>query len=166
MPGMTGLEFAKVIRDKVAAPIIIYTGQGSEEVAEAAFNIGIDDYIRKEIDPSHYQLLTKHIKVAVYQRRTEQLYLRVVEDTRDAIAADGIIAFAKKALADILGFNVLLPISTVVLSLVFLRWGIMPLMTIYDTSLGLRGRRMFTIYLLATQIMIIVGTLTLGFLPF
>lgn len=65
-----------------------------------------------------------------------------------------------------LGFNVLLPISTVVLSLVFLRWGIMPLMTTYDTSLVLRGRRMFTIYLLATQIMIIIGTLNLSFLPF
>jgi 4-hydroxybenzoate polyprenyltransferase len=65
-----------------------------------------------------------------------------------------------------LGFNVLLPISTVVLSLVFLRWGIMPLMTTYDTSLVLRGRRMFTIYLLATQIILIIGTLNLSFLPF
>jgi len=107
MPGMNGLEFAKAIRGKVSAPIIIYTGQGSEEVAEAAFSIGIDDYIRKEIDPSHYHLLAKRIKAAVEQRRTEQLYLHVVEDTRDAIAiaSDGVIVFANKALSDMLGLN-------------------------------------------------------------
>jgi hypothetical protein len=74
--------------------------------------------------------------------------------------------FANKALADMLGFNVLLPLSMMILSLIFLRWGIMPLMTNSELSLVMRGRRMFTIYLLATQIMIIVGTLNLGFLPF
>lgn len=107
MPDMNGLEFAKIIREKVSIPIIIYTGQGSEEVAERAFSIGIDDYIRKEIDPSHYQLLAKRIKTAVEKRRTEQLYLRVVEDTRDAIAiaADGKIVFANRALAELLGYK-------------------------------------------------------------
>ncbi len=66
-----------------------------------------------------------------------------------------------------LGFNVLLPISTVVMSLVFLRWGIVPMMTgTYTTALVLKGRRIFTIYLLITQIMTIIGTMSLGFLPF
>lgn len=107
MPGMNGLEFAKAIRERVNVPIIIYTGQGSEEVAERAFSIGIDDYIRKEIDPSHYQLLAKRIKTSVEKRRAEQLYLHVVEDTRDpiAIAADGKIVYANKALSDLLGFE-------------------------------------------------------------
>lgn len=107
MPGMNGLEFAKIIRGKFAVPIILYTGQGSEEVAEKAFAIGIDDYIRKEIEPSHYQLLAKRIKTAVEQRRMEQLYHQVVEDTRDAIAiaADGVIVFANRALAELLGYE-------------------------------------------------------------
>jgi len=107
MPGMDGLEFAKTIRGRVKAPIIIYTGQGSEEVAEKAFSIGINDYIRKEIDPSHYQVLAKRIKTAVEKRRAEQLYLHVVEDTRDpiAIAANGRLVFVNKALSNLLGYS-------------------------------------------------------------
>lgn len=66
-----------------------------------------------------------------------------------------------------LGFNVLLPISTVVMSLVFLRWGIVPMMSgSYTAALALKGRRIFTVYLIVTQIMTIIGTLSLGFLPF
>ena len=60
------------------------------------------------------------------------------------------------------GFNVILPISTVAMGLIFLRWGIIPLMGSYDASLVLRGRRLFTIYVLATQVVIIVSTLNLG----
>ena len=54
MPRINGIDLAKKIREKSSVPIIIYTGQGSEEVAEAAFLVGIDDYLRKEPDPSHY----------------------------------------------------------------------------------------------------------------
>jgi len=53
MPGMNGIEFAQNVREMEDVPLILYTGQGSEEVAEAAFAVGIDDYLRKEIDPSH-----------------------------------------------------------------------------------------------------------------
>lgn len=53
MPEMNGLELAKRIRAKHDVPVILYTGQGSEEVAEEAFAIGVDDYIRKELSPSH-----------------------------------------------------------------------------------------------------------------
>lgn len=59
MPLMDGIELSKKVREKYTIPIILYTGQGSEEVAEAAFTIGVDDYIRKEMDPSHYQVLAR-----------------------------------------------------------------------------------------------------------
>jgi len=71
MPGMDGIEFARKIKGKMNIPFIIYTGRGSEEVAEAAFAVGVDDYIRKEIDPSHYQVLARRIKMAVEKRRAE-----------------------------------------------------------------------------------------------
>ena len=71
MPVMDGIELARRIRDTSDVPIIIYTGRGSEEVAERAFEVGIDDYIRKEIDPSHYQVLARRIRVAIEKHRGE-----------------------------------------------------------------------------------------------
>ena len=71
MPNMDGITLAKKIREFSDIPIIIYTGRGSEEVASKAFSTGINDYVRKEGDPSHYQVLIKRIMnvVAVYQTR-------------------------------------------------------------------------------------------------
>ena len=86
MPEKNGLELSSEIRAISNVPIIIYTGQGSEEVAEKAFSIGINDYIKKEIDPSHYQLLAKRIRDIVEKRRIEQVYTNVVSGAKDAIA--------------------------------------------------------------------------------
>ena len=71
MPGMDGLELASRIRESSDIPIILYTGRGSEEVAEKAFKIGINDYIRKEMDPTHFTALSKRIRVAVMKHRAE-----------------------------------------------------------------------------------------------
>ena len=65
MPNMDGIELARRIRETSDIPFIIYTGRGSEEVAEAAFTVGVDDYIRKEMNPSHYQVLARRIRSAV-----------------------------------------------------------------------------------------------------
>ncbi len=61
MPGMNGIELANRVRETSTIPFILYTGQGNEEVAERAFAAGVDDYIRKEFDHSHYQVLAKRI---------------------------------------------------------------------------------------------------------
>ncbi|MCW3990202.1 MAG: PAS domain S-box protein [Candidatus Bathyarchaeota archaeon] len=71
MPILNGIELARRIRGFSDIPIIIYTGRGSEEVAETAFTVGIDDYIRKEITPSHYQVLARRIRSAVDKKRAE-----------------------------------------------------------------------------------------------
>ena len=42
-------------------PIIIYTGQGSEEVEEVARAVGADGYVQKETDPTHYKGLYTQI---------------------------------------------------------------------------------------------------------
>jgi len=73
MPDMDGLELCRRIREMRRVPFILYTGQGSEEVAEAAFAAGVDDYIRKEIDPSHYTVLVRRVKAAVEKHRAENL---------------------------------------------------------------------------------------------
>ena len=77
MPGMDGIELASKIRESSDIPIILYTGRGSEEVAEKAFNIGVNDYIRKEMDPTHFTVLSKRIRVAVMKRRAEMKLKRV-----------------------------------------------------------------------------------------
>ena len=108
MPQMNGIELAKKIKQRYGnIPIIIYTGQGSEEVAEAAFAVGIDDYIRKELDTSHYQVLVKRIKQVVEKNRTEMLYQRVVQGIRDGLAlvVDGKIIYANQAQAELFGYE-------------------------------------------------------------
>jgi PAS domain S-box-containing protein len=107
MPEMTGIELAKRIREKTDIPIILYTGQGSEEVAEAAFSIGVNDYVRKELQPSHYSVLAKRIIEAAEKKRTEILYQRVVDETSDALAiiVGSKIKYANRSQAKLLGLN-------------------------------------------------------------
>jgi PAS domain S-box-containing protein len=92
MPEMDGIQLARRIREKSNVPFILYTGQGSEEVAEAAFAAGIDDYLRKEIEPAHYQVLARRIRAAVesYQadyrlREREQELSWVIDNSIDGI---------------------------------------------------------------------------------
>ena len=82
---MNGIELAQKVREKSNVPFILYTGQGSEEVAEKAFNAGVDDYLRKEAEPTHYQVLAKRIRDSVEKHRTDELYKKVVEESREAI---------------------------------------------------------------------------------
>jgi len=72
MPLLNGIELAQKIREKSDVPIILYTGQGSEEVASKAFEVGVDDYLRKEIEPSHYQVLARRIRSVVEKARSEK----------------------------------------------------------------------------------------------
>jgi PAS domain S-box-containing protein len=69
MPPINGIELAETIRNDSDIPIILYTGQGSEEVAEAAFEVGIDDYIRKEFEVAHFQVVARRICVAAERQR-------------------------------------------------------------------------------------------------
>ncbi len=71
MPGMDGIELASRIRESSDIPIILYTGRGSEEVQEEAFNIGINDYVRKEIDPTHFKVLSELIRETAMKYRAE-----------------------------------------------------------------------------------------------
>lgn len=105
MPLMDGITLASKVREKHSTPIILYTGQGSEEVAESAFTIGVDDYIRKEMDPSHYQVLAKRIRHVVEKKRAETLYQSAIEGIRDGmcIVVGQTIVYANQIQADIFG---------------------------------------------------------------
>jgi CheY-like chemotaxis protein len=47
MPDIGAIKPCKNIKSFLNVPFILYTGIESEEVAENAFNAGVDDYIRK-----------------------------------------------------------------------------------------------------------------------
>jgi PAS domain S-box-containing protein len=103
MPGMNGVELARRIKELKDIPFILYTGQGSEEVAQQAFQAGADDYIRKEIEPSHYGVLINSIRHSVDKHRAEQIYRVVFETNPDAIIVtiDNVIEYSNSASASL-----------------------------------------------------------------
>ncbi|MCW4049884.1 MAG: PAS domain S-box protein, partial [Candidatus Bathyarchaeota archaeon] len=107
MPRMNGIELCEKIKEKVDIPCVLYTGQGSEKVAEKAFSVGIDDYVRKELEPSHFQILAKRIRAVVEKHRAEQLYRDMIEGSQDAfsISVDTRFVYANPAMAKLHGVN-------------------------------------------------------------
>jgi len=69
MVSMTGIELFQRVRERSDVPFILYTGKGGEDVAEAAFKMGVDGYMRKEAEPGHYKALSKRIRQIVEERR-------------------------------------------------------------------------------------------------
>ncbi|MCW4012503.1 MAG: response regulator [Candidatus Bathyarchaeota archaeon] len=99
MPPMNGVEFASRVKELKDIPFILYTGQGSEEVAEHAFQAGADDYIRKEIEPSHYEVLLNRIRHAVDKYRAEQIYRVIFDSNPEAILViiDNVIEYSNNS---------------------------------------------------------------------
>jgi DNA-binding response OmpR family regulator len=69
MPGMTGLEMVKIIRQKNPdIPIILETGVSSGKTIVEAYSIGIDNYIKKPFLPAeldaYIQVLMRRISAA------------------------------------------------------------------------------------------------------
>jgi PAS domain S-box-containing protein len=73
MPAQNGLEFLETVREKyLNLPFILYTSWGSEEIASEAISAGVTDYLQKETDTGHYELLAQRITNAVNQYRIQK----------------------------------------------------------------------------------------------
>ncbi len=73
MPGCNGIEFLEQIRETYPdLPFILFTGEGSEEIASKAISKGVTDYLRKRTGAERYELLANRIDNVVSQRRSEQ----------------------------------------------------------------------------------------------
>jgi PleD family two-component response regulator len=70
---MNGIQLYLAIKE-YDVPYILYTGRGSDEVAGAAFSVGVDDYVRKEATLAHYDVLARKIRHAVDKKRSEIWY--------------------------------------------------------------------------------------------
>jgi len=73
MVNMTGIELFQRVRERSDVPFILYTGRGGEEVAESAHRAGMEGYMMKEAEPSHYRVLSRRIRELVEKRRAERL---------------------------------------------------------------------------------------------
>ncbi|MFB6101020.1 MAG: ATP-binding protein [Haloplanus sp.] len=73
MPGMDGIELLEAVRERYSGlPFILYTGEGSEEVASDAIAADATDYFQKEAGTAQYELLATRIHDAVRSFRTER----------------------------------------------------------------------------------------------
>lgn len=63
MPGMSGLELLKRIKQQFASPppvVMMITAYGDDENYKSAMNLGADDFLTKPID---FQLLKEKLKI-------------------------------------------------------------------------------------------------------
>ncbi len=88
MPEINGLEFLNIIREKMPdIPVILYTGQGNEEVAREAFILGASDYFTKEINSfAHTEKMVNSInnaikikKANIERKRSEEKFKELTE---------------------------------------------------------------------------------------
>lgn len=80
MPDIDGLELLDRVRDTRAdVPFLLYTAEGTEEVASDAIAAGVDDYVPKTTGTEGFDLLAKRIENAVEQRRAEAAYQEVFD---------------------------------------------------------------------------------------
>lgn len=70
LPGMDGLSLLETVRERdETMPFILFTGQGSEEVASDAISAGVTDYLQKGTGTERYEILANQIVNAVEKTR-------------------------------------------------------------------------------------------------
>jgi PAS domain S-box-containing protein len=95
LPGMTALEFIKMIRQeyRLCIPIILVTGQGNEEVAIESLKLGANDYLAKG---ENYYFRLPSLITNVYQHEelikkqaalveSEKMYRLLADNSADVI---------------------------------------------------------------------------------
>ena len=79
LPGLDGLELTKIVREerRLSVPIVLVTGQGSEEVAAQALHLGVDDYLSKH--EGYLYEVAAIVEKVDRQAKLEQERLRLIE---------------------------------------------------------------------------------------
>jgi two-component system phosphate regulon response regulator OmpR len=77
MPGETGFEFARDIRQSSAVPILMLTARDAAESRITGLELGADDYVAKPFEPRELSL-----RIASILRRTKPASVPAVESVR------------------------------------------------------------------------------------
>ena len=73
MPETNGLEFLERVRESHPdLPFVLFTGQGSEEIASEAVSAGVTDYLQKGSGTDQYTVLANRVRNAVEQYRSKR----------------------------------------------------------------------------------------------
>lgn len=112
LPGMNGIEFLRTVREEYPdLPFVLYTGQGSKEIATNAIAAGVTDYLEKAPDTRQYALLASKIRSAVEKYRSireHQARATAMEASIDGLAildGDGVYQFVNQAHAEVYGYD-------------------------------------------------------------
>ncbi|PTY78646.1 DNA-binding response regulator [Heyndrickxia sporothermodurans] len=81
MPGKSGIEVCKELREKKATPVIMLTAKGEEANRVEGFEVGTDDYIVKPFSPREVVLRVK----ALLRRSSTTSFLNTDTKTKDMI---------------------------------------------------------------------------------
>ncbi|MFB6156762.1 MAG: PAS domain S-box protein [Haloferacaceae archaeon] len=77
MPGRNGIDFFRAVREETPdIPFILFTGEGSEEIASEAVSAGVTDYLQKGTGTDQYTVLANRIRNAVERYRAEEQLTR------------------------------------------------------------------------------------------
>ncbi|MDS0476857.1 PAS domain S-box protein [Natrinema sp. 1APR25-10V2] len=112
MPQKDGLDFLAAVRDDDQKfPFILFTGQGSEEIASTAISAGVTDYLQKGHGMGTFQVLANRITNAVTRYRTEKEIKQVyeaMEAAQDGISLlndEGQFTYVNQAYATLYGYE-------------------------------------------------------------
>ncbi|WP_323676165.1 PAS domain S-box protein [Halorubellus sp. PRR65] len=86
LPDESGVEFARSITSD-DLPFVLLTGKGNDDVVDAAFDAGADDYFRKEAGASNYRVLVRRVENLVEQRDAQRALERERERFQTLIEA-------------------------------------------------------------------------------
>ncbi len=115
MPGMDGIAFLKVVRERYGSiPFILFTGRGREEIVIEAINNGADFYLQKGGEVmAQYAELAHKIRQAVSRRQAEIALIEsekrladiidFLPDATFAIDRDGTVIAWNRAIEDMTG---------------------------------------------------------------
>ncbi|MFB6194466.1 MAG: response regulator, partial [Halobaculum sp.] len=88
MPRMDGLELLAEVRERdPGMPFVLFTGQGSEDIASEAISAGVTEYLQKGAGTDQYTVLANRVEQAVARRQTER-ELAVERERRTGLFRD------------------------------------------------------------------------------
>ncbi|MXR52340.1 PAS domain S-box protein [Halovenus sp. WSH3] len=112
LPDRTGIEFLTSVRDDHGdLPFVLYTENGSEQVASEAISAGVTDYLRKEPGTDQSVMVANKIRNAVEAQRAERerrRQLDAIESAQEGISildSDGQYIYVNEAYADLYGYT-------------------------------------------------------------